>query len=252
MFNRIFQEAKNVNNVLVVGLLAFAILSFISIIIGAGVVGVVLSAIMAGAVCVYQLVDRPNIPSQEEILVANEERSKKAHKKRTLWSVVGPYFSQKKSNHRARMRVMHELDNMGLIALYLKYKADGRLNDLLGEEDLEYSKSAFPIAAVAAAVAVAAVGSARADVQQGAQQNVASNAIEPVELTPGGFPAVRNTTPTEEDYLGMNDEPEIIPDVVDCTEDPECFDDSTTACGSACDDDDYLFDDSSSNDLYCA
>jgi len=73
-----------------------------------------------------------------------------------------------------------------------------------------------------------------------------------VELTPGGFPAVRNTTPTEEDYLGMNDEPEIIPDVVDCTEDPECFDDSTTACGSACDDDDYLFDDSSSNDLYCA
>ena len=248
MFNRIFQEAKNVNNVLVVGLLTFAILSFISIIIGAGVVGVVLSAIMAGAVCVYQLVDRPNIPSsQEEILVANEKRSKK-----TLWSVIAPYFEQKKSNHRARMRVMYELDNRGFIAIYLKYKADGRLNDLLGEEDLEYSKSAFPIAAVAAAVAVAAVGSARADVQQGAQQNVVSNATEPVELTPGGFPAVRNTTPTEEDFLGMNDEPEIIPDVVDCTEEPECFDDSTTACGSACDDDDYLFDDASSNDLYCA
>lgn len=246
MFNRIFQEAKNVNNVLVVGLLAFAILSFISIIIGAGVVGVVLSAIMAGAVCVYQLVDRPNIPSsQEEILVA-----KKAHKKRTLWSVIGPYFQQKRSNHRARMRVMYELDNMGLISLYMRYKREGRLSDILEEDSLEYSESAFPIAAVAAAVA--AVGSARADVQQGAQQNVASNATEPVELTPGGFPAVRNTTPTEEDFLGMNDEPEIIPDVVDCTEEPECFDDSTTACGSACDDDDYLFDDSSSNDLYCA
>ena len=248
MFNRIFQEAKNVNNVLVVGLLAFAILSFISIIIGAGVVGVVLSAIMAGAVCVYQLVDRPNIPSsQEEILVANEKRSKK-----TLWSVIAPYFEQKKSNHRARMRVMYELDNRGFIALYLKCKADGRLNDLLGEEDLEYSKSAFPIAAVAATVAVAAVGSARADVQQGAQQN-ASNSTAPVELTPGGFPAVKNTTPTEEDFLGMNDEPEIVPDIVDCSEEPECFDNdgSTTACDSSCDDD-YLFDDDSSNDLYCA
>ena len=252
MLNHLYREGRNLSNICVVSLIAFAVLAFIALAIGAGKFGVFLAALMAGAVGVYQFVDRPNIPSQEEILVANEERSKKAHKKRTLWSVVGPYFSQKKSNHRARMRVMHELDNMGLIALYLKYKADGRLNDLLGEEDLEYSKSAFPIAAVAAAVAVAAVGSARADVQQGAQQNVASNATEPVELTPGGFPAVRNTTPTEEDYLGMNDEPEIIPDVVDCTEDPECFDDSTTACGSACDDDDYLFDDSSSNDLYCA
>lgn len=244
MSNRIFQEAKNVNNVLVVGLLAFAVLSFVSTIIGTGVV---LSAIMAGAVCVYQLVDRPNIPSQEEILVANEERSKKAHKKRTLWSVVGPYFSQKKSNHRARMRVMHELDNMGLIALYLKYKADGRLNDLLGEEDLEYSKSAFPIAAVvAAAVATGAVSSARADVQQSAQQNV-SNSTTPVELTPGGFPAVKNTTPTEEDFLGINDEPEIIPDVVDCTEEPECCDESVSTCDGS--DDDYMFDD---DDLYYA
>ena len=248
MFNKLFREAKNVNNVLVVGLLAFAILSFISIIIGAGVVGVVLSAIMAGAVCVYQLVDRPNIPSsQEEILVANEKRSKK-----TLWSVIAPYFEQKKSNHRARMRVMYHLDNMGLIALYLRYKREGRLSDIL-EEELEYSESAFPIAAVvAAAVATGAVGSARADVQQGAQQN-ASNSTAPVELTPGGFPAVRNTTPTEEDYLGMNDEPEIVPDIVDCSEEPECFDNdgSTTVCGSSCDDD-YLFDDDSSNDLYCA
>jgi len=243
MFNRIFQEAKNVNNVLVVGLLAFAILSFISTIIGAGVVGVVLSAIMAGAVCVYQLVDRPNIPSsQEEILVANEKRSKK-----TLWSVIAPYFEQKKSNNRARMRVMHELDNMGLIALYLKYKADGRLEDLLGEEELEYSESAFPIAAVvAAAVATGAVSSARADVQQSAQQNV-SNSTTPVELTPGGFPAVKNTTPTEEDFLGINDEPEIIPDVVDCTEEPECCDESVSTCDGS--DDDYMFDD---DDLYYA
>lgn len=247
MFNRILREAKNLNNIAVVGLLAFAILSFLSIAVGAGFAGVCLSAVMAGAVCVYQFVDRPNIPSQEEILVANE----KTHKKRTLWSVVGPYFQQKRSNHRARMRVMHELDNMGLIALYLKYKADGRLNDLLGEENLEYSKSAFPVAAIAAvAVAVGAVGSARADVQQSAQQN-AENSTAPVELTPGGFPAVRNTTPTEEDYLGMNDEPEIVPDIVDCSEEPECFDNdgSTTA---SCDDDDYLFDDASSNDLYCA
>ena len=243
MFNRIFQEAKNVNNVLVVGLLAFAILSFISTIIGAGVVGVVLSAIMAGAVCVYQLVDRPNIPSsQEEILVANEKRSKK-----TLWSVIAPYFEQKKSNHRARMRVMQELDNMGLIALYLKYKADGRLEDLLGEEELEYSESAFPIAAVvAAAVATGAVSSARADVQQSAQQNV-SNSTTPVELTPGGFPAVKNTTPTEEDFLGINDEPEIIPDVADCTEEPECCDESVSTCDGS--DDDYMFDD---DDLYYA
>lgn len=244
MFNRIFQEAKNVNNVLVVGLLAFAILSFVSTIIDVGVVGgVVLSAIMAGAVCVYQLVDRPNIPSsQEEILVANEKRSKK-----TLWSVIAPYFEQKKSNHRARMRVLHELDNMGLIALYLKYKADGRLEDLLGEEELEYSESAFPIAAVvAAAVATGAVSSARADVQQSAQQNV-SNSTTPVELTPGGFPAVKNTTPSEEDFLGINDEPEIIPDVVDCTEEPECCDESVSTCDGS--DDDYMFDD---DDLYYA
>lgn len=252
MFNRIFQEAKNVNNVLVVGLLAFAILSLISTIIGAGVVGVVLSAIMAGAVCVYQLVDRPNIPSsQEEILVANEKRSKK-----TLWSVIAPYFEQKKSNNGARMRVMYHLDNMGMISLYLRYKREGRLSEILEEEEIEYSNSAFPIAAVAAAaVAVGAVGSARADVQQNAQQNAATsslNSTEPEELTPGGFPAVKNTTPTEEDFLGMNDEQEIIPDIVDCSEEPECFDDSTTA-GSVCDnDDDYLFDDDSSNDLYCA
>lgn len=243
MFNRILREAKNLNNIAVVGLLAFAILSFLSIAVGAGFAGVCLSAVMAGAVCVYQFVDRPNIPSQEEILVANE----KTHKKRTLWSVVGPYFQQKRSNHRARMRVLHELDNMGLIALYLKYKADGRLEDLLGEEELEYSESAFPIAAVvAAAVATGAVSSARADVQQSAQQNV-SNSTTPVELTPGGFPAVKNTTPTEEDFLGINDEPEIIPDVVDCTEEPECCDESVSTCDGS--DDDYMFDD---DDLYYA
>lgn len=242
MFNRIYCEAKNINNILVVGLLVFAILSFIALAIGAGVAGIMLSAIMAGAVCVYQLVDRPDVPSHSEI----EEALKREAKPRRLWDIVGPYFSQKKSNNRARMRVMYELDNRGFIALYLKYKQDGRLNDLLGEEDLEYSESAFPVVAVAAAaVAAAAVGSARADVQQ--------NDTEPVELTPGGFPAVRNTTPTEEDYLGMNDEPEIVPDIVDCSEEPECFDNdgSTTACDSSCDDD-YLFDDDSSNDLYCA
>lgn len=249
MLNKIIREGKNINNILVVGLLAFAILSFLSLAIGAGMTGVVLSAIMAGAVCVYQFVDRPNIPSQEEILVANEKCSKK---KRTLWSVIAPYFEQKRSTHRARMRVMYELDNMGMISLYMRYKREGRLSEIL-EEELEYSESSFPIAAVAAvAVATGAVGSARTDVQQSTQQNVASNATEPVELTPGGFPAVKNTTPTEEDFLGMNDEQEIIPDIVDCSEEPECFDDSTTA-GSVCDnDDDYLFDDDSSNDLYCA
>lgn len=248
MFNRIFQEAKNVNNVLVVGLLAFAILSFISIIIGAGVVGVVLSAIMAGAVCVYQLVDRPDVPSHSEIEALQREKS---FKKRTLWSVIGPYFQQKRSNHRARMRVMYELDNMGLISLYLRYKREGRLSDILEEDPLEYSESAFPIAAaVAVAVATGAVGSARANVQQSAQQN-ASNSTAPVELTPGGFPAVKNTTPTEEDFLGMNDEQEIIPDTVDCTEESECFDDGASTCDIG-NDDDYLFDDSSSNDLYCA
>lgn len=251
MFNKIIREGKNINNIIVVGLLSFALLSFISLAIGVGVAGIMLSAVMAGAVCVYQLVDRPDVPSRSEI----EEELKREAKPRRLWDIVGPYFSQKRSNHRARMRVMYHLDNMGLIALYLRYKREGRLSDIL-EEELEYSESAFPIAAVvAAAVATGAVGSARADVQQSAQQNAANsvvNSTAPVELTPGGFPAVRNTTPTEEDYLGMNDEPEIIPDVVDCTEEPECFDDSTTACGSACDDDDYLFDDSSSNDLYCA
>ena len=235
MLNKIIREGKNINNILVVGLLAFAILSFLSLAIGAGMTGVVLSAIMAGAVCVYQFVDRPNIPSQEEILVTNEKCSKK---KRTLWSVIAPYFEQKRSTHRARMRVMYELDNM-----------EGRLEDLL-EEELEYSESAFPVAVVAAAVvATGAVGSARADVQQSAQQNAATsivNSTAPVELTPGGFPAVRNTTPTEEDYLGMNDEPEIVPEVVDCSEEPECFDNdgSITAC-----DDDYMFDD---DDLYYA
>ena len=71
MLNKIIREGKNINNILVVGLLAFAILSFLSLAIGAGMTGVVLSAIMAGAVCVYQVVDRPNIPSQEEILVTN-------------------------------------------------------------------------------------------------------------------------------------------------------------------------------------
>lgn len=251
MFNKLFREAKNINNILVVGLLAFAILSFLSLAIGAGAVGVMLSAIMAGAVCVYQLVDRPDIPSHCEI----ETLQEKSSKKRTLWSVIGPYFQQKRSTHRARMRVMYELDNMGMISLYMRYKREGRLEDLLDEEALDYSESAFPIAAVAAAVAVGAVGSARADVQQNAQQNAATsvlNSTEPVELTPGGFPAVKNTTPTEEDFLGMNDEQEIIPDIVDCSEEPECFDDSTTA-GSVCDnDDDYLFDDDSSNDLYCA
>lgn len=246
MLNKIIREGKNINNILVVGLLAFAILSFLSLSIGAGMTGVVLSAIMAGAVCVYQFVDRPNIPSQEEILVTNEKCSKK---KRTLWSVIAPYFEQKRSTHRARMRVMYELDNMGIISLYLRYKREGRLEDLL-EEELEYSESAFPVAVVAAAVvATGAVGSARADVQQSAQQNAATsivNSTAPVELTPGGFPAVRNTTPTEEDYLGMNDEPEIVPEVVDCSEEPECFDNdgSITAC-----DDDYMFDD---DDLYYA
>lgn len=249
MFNKIVREAKNVNNIAIVGLLAFAILSFVSLAIGAGMVGIMLSAVMAGAVCVYQLVDRPDIPSHSEIEALQREKSSK---KRTLWSVIGPYFQQKRSNHRARMRVMYELDNMGLISLYLRYKREGRLSDILEEDQLEYSESAFPIAAaVAVAVATGAVGSARANVQQSAQQN-ASNSTAPVELTPGGFPAVKNTTPTEEDFLGMNDEQEIIPDIVDCSEEPECFDDSTTA-GSVCDnDDDYLFDDSSSNDLYCA
>lgn len=249
--SRIIREFKNANNIAVVGLIAFAVLSFISLAIGAGMAGVMLSAVMAGAVCVYQLVDRPDIPSHSEIEALQEKRSKK----RTLWSVVGPYFSQKKSNHRARMRVMYELDNMGMISLYMRYKREGRLSEILEEEDLEYSRSAFPIAAVAAAVAVGAVGSARTDVQQNAQQNAATsslNSTELEELTPGGFPAVKNTTPTEEDFLGMNDEQEIIPDIVDCSEEPECFDDSTTA-SSVCDnDDDYLFDDDSSNDLYCA
>lgn len=234
---------KNANNIAVVGLIAFAVLSFISLVIGTGMAGVMLSAVMAGAVCVYQLVDRSDVPSRSEI----EELKREDSKKRTLWDVVGPYFQQKRSNHRARMRVMHELDNMGLIALYLKYKADGRLEDLLGEEELEYSESAFPIAAVvAAAVATGAVSSARADVQQSAQQNV-SNSTTPVELTPGGFPAVKNTTPTEEDFLGVNDEPEIIPDVVDCTEEPECCDESVSTCDGS--DDDYMFDD---DDLYYA
>lgn len=236
------REFKNANNIAVVGLIAFAVLSFISLVIGTGMAGVMLSAVMAGAVCVYQLVDRSDVPSRSEI----EELKREDSKKRTLWDVVGPYFQQKRSNHRARMRVMHELDNMGLIALYLKYKADGRLEDLLGEEKIEYSNSAFPIAAVvAAAVAVGAVGSARADVQRNVQQNV-SNSTAPVELTPGGFPTVKNTTPTEEDFLGMNDELEIAPEVVDCSEEPECFDNdgSITAC-----DDDYMFDD---NDLYYA
>lgn len=246
MLNRLYHEGRNLNNICVVSLIAFAVLAFIALAIGAGKFGVFLAALMAGAVGVYQFVDRPNIPSQKEILVANEERSKK----RTLWSVIGPYFSQKKSNHRARMRVMYELDNMGMISLYMRYKREGRLSEIL-EEELEYSESSFPIAAaVAVAVATGAVDSARADVQQSVQQN-ASNSTAPVELTPGGFPAVKNTTPTEEDYLGMNDEPEIIPDVVDCTEEPECFDDSASACDVG-NDDDYLFDDSSSNDLYCA
>ena len=246
MLNRLYHEGRNLNNICVVSLIAFAVLAFIALAIGAGKFGVFLAALMAGAVGVYQFVDRPNIPSQKEILVANEERSKK----RTLWSVIGPYFSQKKSNHRARMRVMYELDNMGMISLYMRYKREGRLSEIL-EEELEYSESSFPIAAaVAVAVATGAVDSARADVQQSVQQN-ASNSTAPVELTPGGFPAVKNTTPTEEDYLGMNDEPEIIPDVVDCTEEPECFDDSASTCDVG-NDDDYLFDDSSSNDLYCA
>lgn len=252
MLNHLYREGRNLSNICVVSLIAFAVLAFIALAIGAGKFGVFLAALMAGAVGVYQFVDRPNIPSQEEILVANE----KTHKKRTLWSVIGPYFQQERSNHRARMRVMYELDNMGMISLYLRYKREGRLSEILEEEEIEYSNSAFPVAVVAAAaVATGAVGSARTDIQQSvceAQQNVASNVTEPVELTPGGFPAVRNTTPTEEDFLGMNDEPEIIPDVVDCAEEPECFDDSTTA-GSVCDnDDDYLFDDDSSNDLYCA
>lgn len=252
MLNKIIREGKNINNILVVGLLAFAILSFLSLAIGAGMVGIMLSAVMAGAVCVYQLVDRPDIPSHSEIEALQREKSSK---KRTLWSVIGPYFQQKRSNHRARMRVMYELDNMGLISLYLRYKREGRLSDILEEDQLEYSESAFPIAAaVAVAVATGAVGSARANVQQSvreAQQDAASS-TEPEELTPGGFPAVKNTTPTEEDFLGMNDEQEIIPDIVDCSKESECFDDSTTA-SSVCDnDDDYLFDDDSSNDLYCA
>lgn len=250
MFNKLFREAKNINNILVVGLLAFAILSLISLTIGAGFVGVCLSAVMAGAVCVYQFVDRPNLPSHSEVLEIQKEAKSRSRKKKRLWDIIGPYFSPKKSNHRARMRVMHELDNMGMIALYLRYKREGRLEDLL-EEELEYSESAFPIATVAAAaVAVGAVGAARADVQQSAQQN-AANSTAPVELTPGGFPAVKNTTPTEEDFLGMNDEQEIIPDIVDCTEEPECFDDGASTCDIG-NDDDYLFDDSSSNDLYCA
>lgn len=247
MLNHLYRELRNVNNICIVSLIAFAVLAFIALVIGAGKFGVLLAAIMAGAVGVYQFVDRPNIPSKLEL--REEQRTSK---KRTLWSVIGPYFQQKRSNHRARMRVMYELDNMGMISLYLRYKREGRLSEILDEEALDYSESAFPIAAVAAAVAVGAVGSARADVQQSAQQNVASSVNEPVELTPGGFPAVKNTTPTEEDFLGMNDEQEIIPDIVDCSEEPECFDDSTTA-GSVCDnDDDYLFDDDSSNDLYCA
>ena len=250
MLNRLYHEGRNLNNIAVVSLIAFAILAFIALAVGAGKFGVLLAAIMAGAVGVYQFVDRPNIPSKSEL--REEQRTSK---KRTLWRVFGPYFRQKKSNHRARMRVMYELDNMGMISLYMRYKREGRLEDLLDEEALDYSESAFPIAAVAAAVAVGAVGSARADVQQNAQQNAATsvlNSTEPEELTPGGFPAVKNTTPTEEDFLGMNDEQEVIPDIVDCSEEPECFDDSTTA-GSVCDnDDDYLFDDSSSNDLYCA
>lgn len=251
MLNRLYHEGRNLNNIAVVSLIAFAILAFIALAVGAGKFGVLLAAIMAGAVGVYQFVDRPNISSKSEL--REEQRTSK---KRTLWSVVGPYFSQKKSNHRARMRVMYELDNMGMISLYMRYKREGRLSEILEEEEIEYSNSAFPIAAVAAAaVAVGAVGSARADVQQNAQQNAATsglNSTEPEELTPGGFPAVKNTTPTEEDFLGMNDEQEIIPDIVDCSEEPECFDDSTTA-SSVCDnDDDYLFDDDSSNDLYCA
>ena len=242
MLNHLYRELRNVNNICIVSLIAFAVLAFIALVIGAGKFGVLLAAIMAGAVGVYQFVDRPNIPSKSEL-----REDQRTSKKRTLWSFVGPYFSQKKSNHRARMRVLHELDNMGLIALYLKYKADGRLEDLLGEEELEYSESAFPIAAVvAAAVATGAVSSARADVQQSAQQNV-SNSTTPVELTPGGFPAVKNTTPTEEDFFGINDEPEIIPDVVDCTEEPECCDESVSTCDGS--DDDYMFDD---DDLYYA
>lgn len=247
MLNHLYREGRNLSNICVVSLIAFAVLAFIALAIGAGKFGVFLAALMAGAVGVYQFVDRPNIPSQEEILVANE----KTHKKRTLWSVIGPYFQQKRSNHRARMRVMYELDNMGMISLYLRYKREGRLSEILEEEEIEYSNSAFPVAVVAAAaVAVGAVGAARADVQQSAQQN-AANSTAPVELTPGGFPAVKNTTPTEEDFLGMNDEQEIIPDIVDCTEEPECFDDGASTCDIG-NDDDYLFDDSSSNDLYCA
>ena len=75
MFNKIVREAKNVNNIAIVGLLAFAILSFVSLAIGAGMVGIMLSAVMAGAVCVYQLVDRPDIPSHSEAHALERYRS---------------------------------------------------------------------------------------------------------------------------------------------------------------------------------